>query len=542
MYTPQDIDDILEHFREGEVLEFKTAERGFSKEHRSDYCAAIANMGGGKLLLGVTNDRKVSGTSCYEGRINQIPQEVYQNIGITVAVQEVDHPNGRVVIFDIPKRSTGKPVRSNGEYTYPIRRGESLGEMDEDMFRSVINELTPDFSASIVDGFPLNDLDLVAVENFRKLRSAKTENPRVLTEPIEQVLADAGLLIDGKCTFACLVLLGKSEKIKRLAPQSEIIFEWRSDAGKIPHDFRKTWTGPYFANYDEIWEAINARNVRVPYQEGFIQHEIFAFDEKACREAVNNAVTHRDYMITTGSIFIHASPERFSVTSPGGLLPQITLENIREKSAWRNRTIADALEHTKLVERSGQGIDDIFEISIEQGKGIPDFDGTDAYQLCINIPAIVRDLSFVKFLETVVNEKGVILSLDEMIELERLREQGADVDIAFKEKFLKFGIVEKIGKTSGTKYILSHRYYKHENKLGKYTRLKGLSRESRKELILKHIEREGKGNMSEFMEAFPDLKRSDISNILDEMKKDEEIYFDGKTRRGVWKVSNKDGK
>jgi ATP-dependent DNA helicase RecG len=539
MYTTKDIDEILEHTREGEVLEFKNVQN-FDSRDRSDYCAAIANRGGGKILFGVADDRSVVGTSLFQGTENKLSHQIFQDIGITVKVEEVLHLKGRIVVFDIPSRPVGRRIRSNGHYLFPVRRGESLGEMDDMEAEGIFAELKPDFSASVVDGFSLDDLDPIAVENFRKLRSAKTENPRVLTEPIERVLADAGLFVDGKCTFACLIFLGKAEKIKRFAPQSEVIFEWRSDEGKIPHDFRKTWTEPYFGTYDEIWEVINARNTRAPYQEGFIQHEIFAFDEKACREAVNNAVTHRDYTITTGSIFIHASPERFSVTSPGGLLPGVTTENIRDKSAWRNRSIADALEHTKLVERSGQGIDDIFEISIEQGKGWPDFGGTDAHQFRINIPARVRDLEFVKFLETIANEKQIVFSLDEMIELERMREEGAVSEFASKDKFLKLGIIEKIGKTRGMKYVLSHRYYKHEKRLGQYTRIKGLTRDAKKELILKHIREQGSGRMEEFIEAFPEMGSPDIANLLQELKREGLIVREGWARASVWRIREED--
>lgn len=541
MYTPEDIDEILRNFREGEVLEFKSARGNFSDRDRADYCAAIANMGGGKLLLGVTDDRKIVGTAVYQGTINKVPNEVFKAIGVTVVVEDVPHADGRVVVFDIPSRPRGEPVHSSGDYAYPIRRGESLGEMDKEELRDILNEVQPDFSASLVPELSLEDLDLVAIGNFRKLRAEKIGNPRILTEPLERVLTDAGLVIDGQCTFACLVLLGKAEKIRQLAPQSEIIFEWRAQEGKTAHDSRKTWTEPFFAIYDEIWKTIDARNVRVPYQEGFIQHEIFAFDEKACREAVNNAVMHRDYTVTQASIFIHASPEKFSVTSPGGLLPGITLENIRDKSAWRNRRIADALEHTKLVERSGQGIDAIFGISIEQGKGSPDFNGTDAYGVRINIPAMVQDLEFVRFLEMIANEKQITLSLDEMIELERVRERGALSDLKFKDALLNLGIIEKVGKTKGTKYILSHHYYKYEKRPGEYTRIKGLTREKKKQIILDHIERENGAHVQEFVEAFPELKRNDINNLLQELKRDKKIFFDGKpkSRTGKWKLVRK---
>jgi len=539
MYLPEDIDDILKKDEEREVLEFKEAKSNFDLRDRSDYCAAIANMGGGKLLLGITDEHIIVGTNVYQGTINKIPQEVYQAIGITVAVEEVPHPNGRVVVFDIPSRPVGQRVRSNGHYTYPIRRGESLGEMDDVVTKEILNEAQPDFSSSIVERLILNDLDEKAVENFRKRRSEKTGNSSLLIASLEQLLIDAELMRDGKLTFAALLLLGKPEKIAEFLPQAEIIYEWRNNPRQIHHDFRTSWRAPYFSIYDEVWNIINARNIRIPYQEGFIQNEVLAFDEKACREAVNNAIAHRDYSIRGRSIIIHASQEAISVISPGGFPNEITPENVLYAAPhWRNRLIAEAFERTKLVERSGQGIDNIFETSIRQGKGLPDFEGTNNSTVQINIPAKVQDTEFIKFLEKVVNEKQESFSFDEIYELEKLREKKILQDLQHKEKFLKLGIVEKVGKTSGAKYILSHRYYSYQEKPGVYTRIKGFDRESKKKLILEHIRREGKGRREDFLDAFTELKPKDITNLLQELKKDGKIKREGSDRSGYWELVN----
>ncbi|OGY30751.1 MAG: hypothetical protein A2805_01820 [Candidatus Andersenbacteria bacterium RIFCSPHIGHO2_01_FULL_46_36] len=540
MYLPEDIDDILQS-AENTVLEFKEARGNFGDGERSDYCAAIANMGGGNLLLGVSNSREIVGTSVYQGTLNKVPQEIYQKIGITVAVDEVEHSKGRVVIFNIPPRPVGQRVRSSGgDYTYPIRRGESLGEMDDATTRKILNEVQPDFSSSIVEDLTIEDLDTLAVENFKKQRAEKTKNTGLITTSIDQVLLDAELVRDGKLTVATLLLLGKAQKITNFLPQAEVIYEWRNDPEQIHHDFRKSWRAPYFTIYDDIWDTINARNIRVPYQEGFIQQEVLAFDEKACREAINNAVAHRDYSISGRSIIIHASPESFSVISPGGFPNEITAENILHAPPhWRNRLIAEAFDRTNLVERSGQGIDNIFETTIRQGKGLPDFNGTNNSTVQINIPATVRDAEFVKFLEKIVNEKQISLSFDEIYELERLREKKVLPVLRHKEKFLKVGIIEKVGKTSGTKYILSHRYYTHRAKPGVYTRITGFSRDSKKEMILNHIGREGSGRLQDFLDAFSDLKSKDISNLLSELKSEGKIRYEGSRRSGCWVIVSK---
>ncbi len=250
-------------------------------------------------------------------------------------------------------------------------------------------------------------------------------------------------------------------------------------------------------------------------------------------------MAHRDYSIGGRSIFILASPISFSVISPGGFPNEITPQNIlHAQPHWRNKLIAGAFERTNLVERSGQGIDTIFETSIRQGKGVPNFDGTTPSTVQINIPAKVQDTEFVKFLEKVINEKQILLSFDEIFELETLREKKILPTMRHQEKFLHLGIIEKVGRTSGTKYILSHHYYSHSARPGVYTRIKGFSREAKKELILEHIRRESRGRREDFIDAFPELKPNDISKLLQELKRDGKIEREGTDRSGYWKAVN----
>jgi ATP-dependent DNA helicase RecG len=491
-----------------------------------DYCSALANEGGGKLVLGVDDKvRKVVGSKAFQGTHNKLSIELLQKLKIRVDVEELHHPDGRVLIFHIPSRPFGQPIRSTGKYTYPMRAGASLVEMDAVTLKRILNETTPDFSAQIVDGLKIIDFDESALDTFRTRWAQKSRRNDYLSFSPEKLLRKVGLLTDSGLTYASLILFGKKEKLDMLLPCSEIIFEWRQTPNKTAHDFRIPWREPFFKIYDEVWNTLNARNIRIPFQEGLFQREIFAFSEKPVREALLNAVAHRDYTITTQSIFIKASPEQFFIESPGGLPAGITLENILTKTAWRNRLIAETLEKAEMVERSGQGMDDIFQITIREGKGMPDLSKTDAFSVRLTIPAQVKDKNFILFLERVINQKQVSLSFEEIYALEQIREQQKVPISEFKDKFLELGIIEKVGKTRGAKYLLSHKYYVHAGKSGVYTRITGISREKQKELILKHLSKNKKGFRKDFEDIFAELKPSDISNLLRELKKEEKITF-----------------
>lgn len=520
-------------------LEFKTAKSGFSEsKDLPDYCAALSNEGGGKLILGVSPDRRVVGTKAFENTYNTLSNKLLSKLKIRIDVEELAYPKGRVLIFHVPAHPPGQPVKSTGAYTYPMRAGESLVEMDTMTLKRILNETQPDFSCFVVEGMTLSDLDETALHNFRRRWAQKAQRPDYLKFPNDKMLRSIGLFSDHGLNYAALILFGKKERLDRLLPGSEIIFEWRQIAKKIPHDYRINWREPFFKIYDEIWETINSRNLRIPFQEGLFQREIFAFSEKPIREALLNAVAHRDYSISSLSTFISASPEEFIIESPGGFLPGITPENVLYKREWRNRCIAETFEKAGLVERAGQGMDDIFESTIREGKGMPDLYGSDDYSVRLKIPAQVKDKNFILFLERVTNEKQILLSFEEIYELERLREQQPVTEPKFKNKFLQLSIIEKTGRTRGTKYLLSHQYYAREGKTGIYTRLVGLSRNQKKELILNHIRKNKKGVMKDLQDALPDLKRSDIHNLLQELKKADKICYIGLRRSGYWTVKD----
>ena len=382
--TIQELEKLLLEC-ERENLEFKN-KSSFSDDELFDYCAALANEGGGYLIFGIDNkNRTVVGTKLFQGTLQGYPGRILNAIDVRVKVEELPHPKGRVVVFQIPSRPKGRPIQSRGKYTYPMRAGESLTEMDQETLRVIFIEVDDDFSSKIVPNFSFNDLDENALERLRELLQLR--NHSYSQKTYEEILRALELLDDDGLNYGALILLGKKEKIDQLLPGAEIVFEWRQDPNKISHDFRKEWREPFLKIFDDVWKVISDRNIRIPIQEGLIQREVFAFNEQAIREAVLNAVTHRDYTIVSQSVFIKADPSNLLVLSPGGFLPGITPENVLERQAWRNRRIAEVFQKLGLVERSGQGMDQIFESTIRDGKGLPDLSGSDSSQVSLKIPA-----------------------------------------------------------------------------------------------------------------------------------------------------------
>jgi ATP-dependent DNA helicase RecG len=214
------------------------------------------------------------------------------------------------------------------------------------------------------------------------------------------------------------------------------------------------------------------------------------FNETASREAILNAVTHRDYRLP-GSIFVRQYARRLEITSPGGFPPGITPENILWKQSPRNRRVADITAKCGLVERAGQGVDLMFKQCILEGKPLPDFSRSDEYEVWVTLHGQIQDPQFLRFLEKIGQERLATFTTPDLLVLDLIhREQPVSQDLKPRLPVLADqGIIEKIGRGRGTRYILSRQFYRFLRQKGVYTRKRGLDRETNKALLLNHIQK-----------------------------------------------------
>lgn len=537
--TVDQLEKILSS-KEGEHLEFKEARKGFHFETLVKHCAALANEGGGKIVLGVTDNRprSVVGSQAFkqpERTRSGLIEQLHLNIDFSI----VNHPNGRVLIFHVPTHPIGNPVKYKGIYWQ--RQGDSLIAMSEDRLRGIFAEAGHDFSADICVSATMDDLDTVAIEDFRKRWINKSGNQGLTTLTQEQLLNDAEALVDGSLTYAALVLFGTRKALGRHLAQAEVIFEYRASDASGPAQHRKEFRQGFFSFFDELWNLINLRNDIQHFQSGLFVLDIPTFSERVVREAVLNAVSHRDYQLG-GSIFIRQHPRRLVLESPGGFPVGITEQSILDRQLPRNRRIADIFAKCGLVERSGQGMNLMFELSIQESKPTPDFMGTDQYQVVLNLNGKVQDPRFLQFIEKVGRETLSLFSTADFLLLDHIhRERRVPDHLQNRlQSLVEKGVVERFGRGRGVKYILSRRYYKMVDKKGAYTRKKGLDRETSKVLLLKYIEgnRDSGSRLKELMQVLPALSNDQVKKLVAELKKEEKIYNIGATRAALWYPSS----
>ena len=222
--------------------------------------------------------------------------------------------------------------------------------------------------------------------------------------PDQQALNDLKLIVNGKVTNAAVLLVGKEEIIATHFPQAKVMHEYRNVDGQERFDKRIVFGQPFYILIDKLWETIDARNGNVPVQEGPYLFDIPFFNEQVIREVVNNAFAHRNYRIGS-EIVVKQYPNKLCVISPGGFPLGVTLNNMLTVSSTpRNRLLADVLAKTGIVERSGQGMDIIFRLTLSEGKQKPDYGKTDDYQVTAILSAVVKEPAFALFIQAIQQE------------------------------------------------------------------------------------------------------------------------------------------
>lgn len=521
---------------EGAQFEFKEAKGGFYFEELVKYCAALANEGGGKIILGVTDQRprQIVGTAAF-GEPGRTEAGLYQALRRRIPVEELQHQGKRVLLFHVPSRAPGEAISYKGAFL--MRSGDSLVGMSDEQLRAIHAETEPDFSAEPCEKATLADLDPADVAVFRDRWAKRSGNERLLATPMEQALADADLLVEGRPTFAALLLLGTRAALTRHLAQAELVFEYRSSEASGPAQERHEFREGLLRFHDQLWELINKRNDRQSYQDGFFRFELPTFDEKPVREAILNAVCHRNYR-GAGSIFVRQFARRLEVISPGGLPAGVTTENILDQQQPRNRRLAEAFGKCGLVERAGQGMNLMFERAIMQSKPLPDFSGTAAHEVRLTLQGTVQNPAFVRFLEKVGQERLASFSTHDFVILDLLQRERP-VPGALKPRLAdlkEHGIIESVGRGRGTRYLLARKFHEFAGDTGTYTRRRGLDKETNKELLLKHIRDSGEhgARFADFHDVLPHLSRQQLATLLKELRISAKIVNVGIRRAARW--------
>jgi ATP-dependent DNA helicase RecG len=519
---------------ENEHLEFKEAKANFHFDKLVKYCAALANEGGGSVVLGVTDKRprKVVGSQAFTD-LERTKAGLVERLRLRMEAEEIAHPNGRVLVFTAPSRPIGLPIALDGAYW--MRAGEDLAPMTPDMLRRIFDESGPDFSAQICPKATLADLDPAAIKDFRRRWREESGNDALMNASAEQMLGDADLVTSDGITYAALILLGKAKSLGRFLAQAEVIFEYRSSEAPGPANQRDEFRQGFLTFFDKLWKTINLRNDKQHYQDGFIMHHIETFREGSVREAILNAVSHRDYR-HPGSVFVRQFPRRLEIVSPGGFPTGITPDNMIDKQFARNRRIAESLLRCGFVERSGQGANRMLVECVRDSKPLPDYSRSDEHEVFLRLYGEMQDESFVKYLAKLQEKQPTPFSSHHYLVLNLVR-RNQPIPLDYRpelEQLRSAGIVVVEGRGRGVRNMLNPDSYLPSSTVG--LSFRPANREERKKFLLTVLAQHTKdgASLGELLVVLPELTRRQLQSLLAELEAEKKVHSVGRTKAARW--------
>ena len=541
MSTIEELQKLSE--REDHV-EFKKAEHNypFAGGQKNDprdrrhcvlgYVVALANERGGRLVLGMADARphEVVGSDFAENETGNLEDEIYKRLYIRVRTEELyDDKQRRVLVINVPSRPVGKALRFEG---VPLMRvGESLREMDDAEYFSIISEQDPDFSSRVCEGLTINDLDTEAIENMRKLIADKQKRADANTIPLKQLLKDLLLINDdGNLKYAALLLLGKSEAINRYLPQANVVIEYRNNQSQVRYSARQEYRLPLFTAIEKIWEYIDqpACNPLLHINDLPRILDCPAFNKETIREALINAMIHRSLQMGA-DIFIHLYPNMVEISNPGGFPYGVNLGNILTvNSSPRCRLMAEVIEKTGLIERSGQGVDIMFTNCIKEGKPLPDYSYSDDYQVDLRFYGEIPDDAFYLFAQDICHQQELESKLNTFDWLTLHYIWKGKADAGYKESYPKLLEMGLITEDSYFGYVLSARYLQFKSYVKTVAQRYDLNHI---QTVYYVIRRNGHASMSDFVDAFDGiLTRKQVRNLIEGLCKTPLIASHGNAR------------
>jgi ATP-dependent DNA helicase RecG len=358
---------------ENERLEFKEAKNSYDIVKLMRYCVAIANEGGGRFVLGVTDKlpRKIGGSGAFQNT-GDIQTQILTKIGFRVNIEELTHPNGRVLIFHIPSRPVGTAFQYDGAYL--MRSGENLVSMTEDHLRKIFSEGKPDFLAGIaLDDLSANDvvglLDTQSYFDLRKL--AYPANRAAVIDRFERerlVVRHDGKI--GITSLAAILFAKKLEDFPSVWRKAPRIIVYNG-LGKLSTKLDVPETVGYAAGFTSL---INFIDGQVPSNEVVgkaLRREVKMFPQIAIRELVANALIHQDFNESGASVMIEIYTDRIEISNPGR--PFISPDRFIDEYQSRNERLADLMRRFGICEEKGSGVDQVINSAEAFQLPAPDF-------------------------------------------------------------------------------------------------------------------------------------------------------------------------
>ena len=454
-------ENLLELVKKGESeeVEFKKSTAQLDRALKS--VCSFLNHKGGKVYFGISKG-KIVGQEVSEQTLKSISQKIRQRIKPEISPEiKILEIEGKTIIEVKIKEGDNKPYYLDG-IAYKRVGTENVVVPSEELERIILEKRKRYFDSEICEEASLEDIDDEKVRWF--LRKAKVERDLDVDEntPVEEALRRLKLIKDGKLTNSAVLLFGR--KLKDLFIQAEVrCARFKGTKAIKPFIDMKVFSGDII---DQVDKALNFVLEHIPMAAWLVPGEIerrekYEYPPDAVKEAIVNAIVHRDYS-STGNVQVRVFDDRIEIWNPGRLPEGWTVEKLKEEhdSIPKNPLIANQFFLIKLIEKWGTGTNDMINECINWGLPEPEFEFTGT-SLVVTFRKAKLSEEILQALRLNERQKKAweYVLINKKITNEDYR--GLFPNISGETARLDFidlvnkDILKKVGRTKGVYYILS---------------------------------------------------------------------------------------
>lgn len=531
--------DLADLIASGESLrlEFKRGRISDTDIYQAVVC--LANGEGGDLLIGVEDDGRVTGAPPrHEGRTvpARLAAAIQNNTepAHPVRVELASIEGVEVIAVHVPAADPGPVGTKKGLFVKRVLGADGkpacVAMTPHELVSRALLTRGIDYAATPALDASFGDLDPLEFDRFRRLCDS-TGSDDGLSQLSDADLSLALGLVprDHPVSLGMILLFGYPQALERWVPTAELLFQ---DLREGPTAVNDELRLPLLRLAEEVQQRLDARNAVTEVLIGVQRIDVPLLPLLLRREAVANALVHRDYS-QLGPVIVQLTDSSFAVSSPGGFPPGVTVDNILEQSRPRSLILANAFKRAGLVERRGKGVNEMFESQLRAGRHTPDYSRTTNDAVFVSVPLGDSDLDLVRFLAAFQDNQQRSLSLDELRVVHEVKTSGPATITELSEylglpnasaravanKLMEAGVLEGRGSGRTRRHHLTARFYDLAQDRAAYVRVRSMDPLQQKQMVLAYVQTYGRvtrGQVAELCQLSSPEARRLLKSLTDD--------------------------
>lgn len=498
--------------KESITVEFKSDQKRLSDRDLVTSVVCLANTEGGEIYLGVEKNGEITGLHQEHRNLTGLASLIANrtNPPLSVRVEPIKIGGNLIAKIIVPK---SKRIVSTSEGVLQRRRLMADGTPQcvpfypHEFVQRESDLGILDYSALPVSESTPEDLDPLERQRLRQMIERYGGDRTLLALGDEELDGAMGFVRkDGNSlvvTIAGLLIIGRESALRMHLPTHEVAFQVLEGTQVKVNEFYRS---PLLKTFEKIMDQFEARISEDEVQVGLFRVPIPTFDKRSFREAFVNALTHRDYT-RLGTVHVRFEDDGLVISNPGGFVEGVTINNLLVvEPRPRNPLLADALKRIGLAERTGRGVDLIYQGLLRYGRPEPDYSRSDSTSVVVRLITAEADVPFLKMILEEEKRVGIPIPLDSLIVLVKLRKERR-LDMinlasamqkdesrarAVIERLVEAGLIEAYGVKKGRTYMLSARVYRDLGRSADYVRQAGFDYIQQEQMVVQYAQKHGR--------------------------------------------------